>query len=71
MSTMINQLTVEEVYLIRSCNLLRKPDKVRIKQELEGYLELDGMESLVRSVLKKLEDASEDDLKQIWEIQLD
>lgn len=70
MSKMLSELTVEEVYLIRSCNL-RNPDKDRIKQELESYLELEGMKHIVSGVLKKLENASADDLKQIWEIRLD
>lgn len=66
----LDRFTLEEVYLIRSCNLIR-PDKVRIGQILESYLELQGMKELVNGVLKKLEAASEDDLKELWQISLD
>ena len=63
----LDKFTLEEIYLIRSCNL-RKPDKDRIQRELEGYLELEGMKEVVRGVLKKLEEASADDLEKVWEI---
>lgn len=66
----LDKFTLEEIYLIRSCNL-RKPDKVRIKQELAGYLELEGMKEMVCGVLEKLEKSSADDLEKIWEMSLD
>lgn len=66
----LDKFTLEEIYLIRSCNL-RKPDKVRIRQELEGYLELEGLKELVMRVLRKLEQSSTDDLEKIWEVSLD
>ncbi len=66
----LDRFTLEEVYLIRSCNLIR-PDKVRIRQILESYLELQGMKELVSGVLKKLEEFSADDLEKVWEISLD
>lgn len=66
----LDKFTLEEIYLIRSCNL-RKPDKDRIQRELEGYLELEGMKEVVRGVLEKLEEASADDLEKVWEISLD
>lgn len=70
MSRIVDKLTLEEIYLVRSCNL-RNPDKARIKQELEGYLELEGMGKMVGDVLKKLEGVSADDIKAIWEFPLD
>lgn len=70
MSGIVDKFTLEELYLIRSCNV-KNPDKTRITQELEGYLYLDGMKKIVGSVLKKLENATKDDVKAILECPLD
>lgn len=70
MSRITDMFTLEELYLVRSCNL-KNPDKARIKKELEGYLELEGMREMVDNVLKKLENASLEDINEILEIPLD
>ena len=51
----LDKFTLEEIYLIRSCNL-RKPE---------------GMKEMVCGVLEKLEKSSADDLEKIWEMSLD
>lgn len=68
--TILNKFTLEEIYLIRSCNL-KNPDKARIKKELKEYLELAGMKEAVESVIKKVEDASAEELTAVWEFSLD
>lgn len=70
MSRIVDKLTLEEIYLIRSCNI-KNADKARIMKELKGYRDLAGMEKMVDIVLKKLEDATKDDIKAILEIPLD
>ena len=64
------KFTLEEIYLIRSCNL-RTPDKDRISSELKGYLDLDGMKDLVRGVIDKLEYVTGEELQNLWEYPLD
>lgn len=66
----INKFTLEEIYLIRSCNL-KTPDKDRIKAELKDYLDLEGMEELVSGVLDKLEYVTEEELQKLWGFSLD
>lgn len=70
MSRIVDKFTLEEIYLIRSCNI-KNPDKTRIMQELEGYLDLESMGEMVGITLKKLEGATIDDIKAILEIPLD
>lgn len=70
MNNIINKFTLEEIYLIRSCNL-KTPDKNRIKSELNDYLDLEGMKELVSGVLDKLESVTEEELQKIWEFSLD
>lgn len=69
-NNIINKLTLEEIYLIRSCNL-KTPDKDRIKSELKDYLDLEGMEELVSGVLDKLEYVTEEELQKLWGFSLD
>ncbi len=66
----LNKFTLEEIYLIRSCNL-KTPDKDRIITELSGYLELAGMGEIVRMILGKLENATERELQELWEFPLE
>lgn len=70
MNNTLNKFTVEEVYLIRTCNL-KTPDRERIIKELEGYLVLEGMEKIVRTVLDKLRKATEQELQELWDFSLD
>lgn len=64
------KFTLEEIYLIRTCNLT-VPNKDRIREELKDYLELDGMKELVRGVIDKLEYISGEELQKLWEYPLD
>lgn len=65
-----SKFTLEEIYLIRTCNL-RTPDKDRIISELKDYLDLEGMKEMVRGVIGKLEYATEEELRCLWEYPLD
>lgn len=65
-----NKFTLEEIYLIRTCNLT-VPDRDRIRDELTDYLELAGMKELVRGVINKLEYISGEELQKLWEYPLD
>lgn len=66
----VSKFTLEEIYLIRTCNL-KAPDRDKIISVLKGYLDLTGMEGIVRNVLGKLEKASAADLQKLWEFSLD
>lgn len=70
MRDITQKFTLEEIYLIRSCNL-RTPDKDRISSELKGYLDLAGMKELVRGVIDKLEYVTGEELQNLWEYPLD
>ena len=70
MYRILNKFTLEEIYLIRTCNL-KTPDRDSIIKELEGYLDLEGMEDIVRGILKKMEKVTEEELKKLWEVSLD
>lgn len=70
MNNITSKFTLEEIYLIRSCNL-RTPDRDRIKSELKDYLDLDGMKELVRGVIDKLEYVTGEELQNLWEYPLD
>lgn len=52
MDRILYKFTLEEIYLIRACSL-KTPDRDSIIKELEGYLDLEGMEDIVRGILKK------------------
>lgn len=65
-----SKFTLEEIYLIRSCNL-RIPDKNRIRSVLEDYLDLAGMKEVVRGVIDKLEYVTGEELQNLWEYPLD
>lgn len=66
----LNKFNLEEIYLVRTCNL-KVPDKERILKELKTYLDLDGMEAIVRNVMGKIRKATEEELKALWEFPLD
>lgn len=70
MQDITQKFTLEEIYLIRSCNL-RTPDKDRISSELEGYLDLAGMKEMVRGVIDKLEYVTGEELQNLWTYPLD
>lgn len=70
MSKILNKFTLEEIYLIRTCNL-KTPDKDRIIDELKRYLDLEGMEEIVGKALDKLEKITEKELQELWEFSLD
>lgn len=65
-----NNFTIEEIYLIRTCNL-RPPNRDRIISELKDYLELEEMKDLVRRVIGKLEYISGEELQSLWEYPLE
>lgn len=65
-----SKFTLEEIYLIRTCNL-RTPDKDRIISELKDYLDLEGMKEMVRGVIGKLEYATGEELRCLLEYPLD
>ena len=66
----LNKFNLEAIYLVRTCNL-KVPDKERILKELKTYLDLDGMEAIVRNVMGKIRKATEEELKALWEFPLD
>ncbi len=66
----LNKFNLEEIYLARTCSL-EVPDRERILKELEIYLDLDGMEEIVRNVSDKIRHATEEELKALWEFPLD
>lgn len=70
MEDITSKFTLEEIYLIRSCNLAI-PDRDRIKSELKGYLDLAGMKELVRGAIDKLEYITGEELQNLWEYPLD
>mgnify|MGYP006980038650 CR=1 FL=1 len=70
MEDITSKFTVEEIYLVRTCNLVI-PDKDRIISELKDYLDLEGMKEIVRGVIGKLEYATGEELKRLWEYPLD
>lgn len=70
MSKILNKFTLEEIYLIRTCNL-KTPDRDRIINELKRYLDLSGMEEIVRKILNKVEKTTEEELQELWEFSLD
>ena len=70
MKDITSKFTLEEIYLIRSCNL-KTPDKGRIRSELEGYLDLSGMKEMVRGVIEKLEYVTGEELQNLWAYPLD
>ncbi len=70
MNKTLNKFTLEEIYLIKTCNL-KTPDRDRIIKELKGYLDLAGMEEIIGKVLDKLEKATEKELQELWEFSLD
>lgn len=70
MSKILNKFTLEEIYLIRTCNL-KTPDRDRIVNELKRYLDLSGMEEIVRKILNKVEKTTEEELQELWEFSLD
>lgn len=70
MSKILNKFTLEEIYLIRTCNL-KTPDRDRIINELKRYLDLSGMEESVRKILNKVEKTTEEELQELWEFSLD
>lgn len=70
MKDITNKFTLEEIYLIRTCNL-RIPDRDRIREELKDYLDLTGMKELVRGVIDKLEYVTGEELQNLWEYPLD
>lgn len=70
MKDITSKFTLEEIYLIRSCNLMI-PDRDRIKSELKGYLDLAGMKELVRGAIDKLEYITGEELQNLWEYPLD
>jgi hypothetical protein len=70
MDRILYKFTLEEIYLIRACSL-KTPDRDSIIKELEGYLDLEGMEDIVRGILKKMEKVTEGELKKLWEFSLD
>lgn len=65
-----SKFTLEEIYLIRTCNL-RTPDRDRIISELKDYLDLEGMKEMVRGVIGKLEYATGEELRCLLEYPLD
>lgn len=66
----LDKFNLEEIYLVRTCNL-KVLDKERILKELKTYLDLDGMEAIVRNVMGKIRKATEEELKALWEFPLD
>lgn len=70
MNKILNKFTLEEIYLIRTCNL-KTPDRDRIINELKGYLDLTGMKEIVERVLDKIKKATERELQELWEFPLD
>lgn len=70
MNDITSKFTLEEIYLIRTCNL-RNPDRNKIISELKDYLDLEGMKEIVRGVIGKLEYATGEELKCLWEYPLD
>lgn len=70
MYRILNKFTLEEIYLIRACNL-KTPDKDKIIKELEGYLGLAEIGDIVREVIDKIEKVTEEELKKLWEVSLD
>lgn len=70
MQDITSKFTLEEIYLIRTCNL-RTPDRDRIISELKDYLDLAGMKELVRGVIGKLEYTTGEELQKLWEYPLD
>jgi hypothetical protein len=70
MYRILNKFTLEEIYLIRTCNL-KTPDKDKIIEGLEGYLELAEIGDIVRGVIDKIEKVTEEELKKLWEVSLD
>ena len=65
MNKTLNKFTLEEIYLIKTCNL-KTPDRDRIIKELNGYLE-----EIIGKALDKIEKATEKELQELWEFSLD
>lgn len=70
MNDITSKFTLEEIYLIRTCNL-NTPDRNKIISELKDYLDLEGMKEIVRGVIGKLEYATGEELTCLWEYPLD
>lgn len=70
MNNTLKKFTLEEVYLIRTCNL-KEPNRDKIIKELKEYLVLEGMGEIVRTVLDKLEKSTEQELQELWDFSLD
>ncbi len=70
MNKTLNKFTLEEIYLIKTCNL-KTPDRDRIIKELNGYLDLAWMEEIIGKALDKIEKATEKELQELWEFSLD
>ncbi len=70
MNEVTKKFTLEEIYLIRTCNL-KIPDRDRIISELKDYLDLEGMKKVVRGTIDKLEYITGEELQNLWEYPLD
>ncbi len=70
MNDIISKYTLEEIYLIRTCNL-STPDRNRIIAELKDYLNLAGMKEIVRGLVDKLAYATGEEIKCLLEYPLD